>query len=73
MTQIAYSGSFWAQFCVSRDLFTDLNPLQFELSCRGNFQQPIEFKIVRTKKIYQPRIDLLVKIAMYKKLSNESV
>ena len=24
MTQIAYSGSFWTQFRVSRDLFTDL-------------------------------------------------
>ena len=25
MTQMAYSGSFWTQFRVSRDLFTDLN------------------------------------------------
>ena len=24
MTQVAYSGSFWMQFRVSRDLFTDL-------------------------------------------------
>ena len=24
MTQIAYTGSFWTQFRVSRDLFTDL-------------------------------------------------
>ena len=43
MTQVAYSGSFWTQFRVPRDLST-------ELSYRGNFQQPVEFKIVRTEK-----------------------
>ena len=52
MTQIAYSGSFWTQFHVSRDLFTDLTQgrPRFEFSYRGNLQQPVEFQIVRTEK-----------------------
>ena len=52
MPQIVYSGSFWTQFPVSHDLFTDLTAggPRFELSYRGNLQQPVEFKIVRTEK-----------------------
>ena len=59
MVQIIWSGSFWTQFRVSRDLFTNLTAVcvcvaggggfaRFELSHRGNLQQPVEFKIVRT-------------------------
>ena len=52
MTQIAYSGLFWTQFRVSRDLFTDLTAGEatVELSYRGNLQQPVQFKIVRSEK-----------------------
>ena len=50
MAQIAYSGSFWTQFRVSRDLFTDPTAWgqRVELSYRGNWQQPVELNIVRT-------------------------
>ena len=39
-------------FFMSRDLFTDLTTgkPRFELSYRGNLQQPFEFKIVNTEK-----------------------
>ena len=51
MTQIACFGSFWTQFRVSRDLFTDLTTAEATVrTCRGNLQQPVEFKIVRTEK-----------------------
>ena len=52
MTQIAHSGSFWAQFRMSRDLFTDptTGDVTFELPYRGNLQQPVEVKIVRAEK-----------------------
>ena len=52
MTQIAYSGSFWTQFRVSLDLFTDLTAVEatVRIFLRSNFQQPVEFKIVRTEK-----------------------
>ena len=48
MTQIAYSGLFWTQFRVSRDLFTDLTT--GKATVRTFLQQPVEFKIVRTEK-----------------------
>ena len=52
MTQIAYFGSFWAQFRVSWDLFTDLTVgrPRLKFSYHGNIQQPFQLKIVRTEK-----------------------
>ena len=51
MTQIAYFGSFWVQFRVSRDVPISLQGKpRFELSYRSNLQQPVEFKIVSTGK-----------------------
>ena len=52
MKQFAFFGSFWTQFCVSRDLFTNLTAEEATVrtSYRGNLQQPVEFKIVRTEK-----------------------
>ena len=51
MTQIAYCGSFWTQFLVSRDLLTNLTTGKATVRTyyRGNLQQPVEFKIVRTE------------------------
>ena len=51
MAQITYSVSFWTQFLVSHDLFTDLTKGEAKvLSYRGNLQQPVEFKTVPTEK-----------------------
>ena len=52
-TQIAYLGSFWTQFRVSRDLFTDLTAGESMVGAffyRGNLQYLVEFKIVPTEK-----------------------
>ena len=56
MIQIAYPGSFRTQFCLSRDLFTDLTAGEATVRTfyRGNLQQPVEFKIVGTKNNYVP-------------------
>ena len=50
MTQIAYSGLFWAQFRVSRDLFTDLTAGKATVLTFLPRLQPVGFKIVRTEK-----------------------
>ena len=53
MTQIAYSGSFWTQFRVSRDLFTDLTAGKATVRnfLQRNLQQPVELKKWTCRKI----------------------
>ena len=51
-TQFAYCVSSRIQFCMPNDLFTDLTVWKprYELSCLGNFPEPVEFEIVFTEK-----------------------
>ena len=50
MTQIAYSGSFWAQFRVSRDLFTDLAAVEATVS---DFLTAATYSSESNSKLYQ--------------------
>ena len=55
MTQITHFGSFWTQFRVSRDLFTDLTAgrPRFELSYRGNYNYVPKLPVELTHYVVQ--------------------
>ena len=67
MTQIAYSGSFWTQFNVSRDLFTDRTAgeatvrtsLPRELTAASRIQKCTHRKMITHQNPYLPIVSML--------------